>query len=72
MFTEVTYYPILGIPLIVYGGLATMLLILFAGAIGFGTRTGRFNVSVEWHYRIAYVAIAAGLMHALLGILAHL
>ena len=62
MFDEVIYYPILGIPLIVYGGIAT----------AYATRKGIWVVAVKWHYRLAYLGMALGFLHGLFGLISYL
>lgn len=61
---------ILGKPLIMYGGLLTLLLFLATAAIAGLNRKGITRFPIVWHYRLAYLAILLGLLHGLLGVLA--
>jgi hypothetical protein len=72
MFTEITYYMVFGLPLIVYGGIFTLLSFLATAIVAYGTRKGFLRVKVKWHYRLAFLSIAAGLFHAIFAILAYL
>jgi len=72
MFQKLTFHEIYGIPLIVYGGLATLSLFLITALIGYLDLKGRTHVGVRWHSRIALLGVLSGLFHGLLGLLAYL
>jgi hypothetical protein len=72
MFTEITYHMVFGLPLIVYGGVFTLLLFLATAVVAYGSRKGFLQVDVKWHYRLAALAVAAGVFHAVFGLLAYL
>jgi hypothetical protein len=71
VFNEVTYQLVFGVPLIVYGGMMTLMLFLATAVVAYGTRKGFLRVPVKWHYRLAFLALAAGLFHALFAMLAY-
>lgn len=70
MFETITFQMVFGLPLIAYGGMFTLLLFLATAIVAYGTRKGFLRVKVKWHYRLAYLSIAAALFHGLFGILA--
>ena len=72
MLNEITFYPILGIPLIVYGGVVTALLLLASAITGYLIISGKARMPVMWHRALAAVAVLTGLFHAILGLLAYL
>lgn len=71
MFQEVTYYLIFGLPFILYLGIITFSLFFITALIAFLRRKGKTKLSVQWHYRLAYVSIGLGIIHGLLGLLAY-
>jgi len=58
MLTQITYYPILGKPLIMYLGILTLLLFLIAAVIPMLNRKGINRIPFQWHPRIAKIAMA--------------
>lgn len=72
MFTEITYHMVFGLPLIVYGGIFTLLSFLATATVAYGTRKGFLQVDVKWHYLLAGLSIVAGLSHAVFALLAYL
>ena len=72
MLTELSYYLIFGLPLILYLGIIVILMLLFTALIAILRRKGKTKISVKWHYRLAYITIILGLFHGVLGILAYL
>jgi hypothetical protein len=71
MFTEITYYIILGKPLIMYLGILTFLCFLTTASIGFLTITGIRRIPFKWHKRMAVISLTLALFHGALGILAY-
>lgn len=71
MLEEITYYPILNIPLIVYLGIFTIFLFLITAIIAVLRRKGKIKISIDWHYRFAYISIILGLIHGILAVLAY-
>jgi hypothetical protein len=69
MFQSITFYPIFGVPLIMYGGAFTLLLFLTAAYIGNANINGDHRIPAKWHFLIAKTAIVLAILHGLLGIL---
>ncbi|MFZ2455416.1 MAG: hypothetical protein WAX07_02960 [Candidatus Altiarchaeia archaeon] len=72
MLTEVAVYAtqrVFGIPLIVYGGAFTLLCFAITAAIAILTMKGIKRFPLKWHTTMAYLSLALGLFHAVIGIL---
>ncbi len=65
MLSKIALFPILGKPAIMYGGLITLLFLLAAALIPYLSKKGK--VSIKWHFRLARIGIALGILHAVLG-----
>lgn len=72
MLQEISYYLIFGLPFILYLGIIVIIMLFFTGFLAFLRRKGKTKISVQWHYRLAYITILLGLVHGLLGLLAYL
>lgn len=68
---ELSYYPLFGLPFIVYLGLITFGLFLITASLPILKRKKILKVSVKWHIWIAYVAIVFALIHTILGLLVY-
>jgi hypothetical protein len=71
MLQEITYYLIFGIPFIVYLGVVTIFMFIITALLALLKRRGKIKISINWHYRLAYISIILALIHGLLGILAY-
>jgi hypothetical protein len=67
---EIAFREVMGLPIIVYGGAFTFICFLTTAAIGFLTIKGIKRFPLNWHTRMAYLSIAAGMFHGILGLLA--
>jgi DMSO/TMAO reductase YedYZ heme-binding membrane subunit len=72
MLQEFSYYLIFGLPFILYLGIVVILMLFFTSLITFLRRKGRTKISVQWHYRLAYITIILAFIHGILGLLAYL
>lgn len=70
MFQEISYYLIFGKPLIMYIGILTLCLILFAASIAAMNMKGIRTIPFKWHPRMALIAICCAVIHGVLGVLA--
>ena len=70
MLQEITYYPILGLPFIVYLGGITLFFFIVTASIALLKRKGKIHLNIVWHYRLAYISLFLAVIHGLLGILA--
>ncbi len=73
MFNEISYYPdpVFGKPLILWGGVCTLLCLIITAAIGHMTVKGIKNFPMEWHTRLAILTLLLAIGHGLMGILAY-
>jgi uncharacterized metal-binding protein len=72
MFQEISYYLIGGIPLVVYLGIIVFILFILTALIAVLRKKGKTKVSVQWHYRFAFLSIALGTIHLILGIFSYI
>jgi cytochrome b561 len=71
MFQNIAYLPIHGIPLIAYGGLLALILILSTATVGYLIHHNLAKIPFTVHKTLAFTAIAVALLHGILGILAY-
>ena len=69
MLEQITFYPILGKPLIMYGGIFTMLAFAATGAVAIINQKGIRKIPFIWHTRLAYLSFALAIFHGLLGLM---
>ena len=72
MLQDISYYLIFGLPFILYLGVVVILFLFFTSLIAFLRRKSKTKISIQWHYRLAYITILLGSIHGLLGLLAYL
>jgi len=70
VFSEIAYYPILGIPLIIYGGITTLILLIITAIYGMFVLKGKGKM--KYHKILAITTIIIASVHGLLGLLARL
>ncbi len=58
----------LGQPLVMYGGILTLLLLLFTATVGALNFKGITIVPFKWHPRLAIITIVVAIIHAILGL----
>ncbi len=68
MLTQITYFPILGKPLIMWLGVITLLSFLFTALIAFLDKKGINKIPFKWHSILAKVSLLLAIIHAILGI----
>jgi len=66
MLTSIAYFLILDKPLILYLGIITLILLLFAAAMGFLVMKGK--AKFKYHLLLARITIALALVHGILGL----
>jgi len=69
MFSAIASYMIFGIPVVIYLGAITLVLLLFTATISTLNKRRIRIIHMKWHSRMAYVTIFFALCHALLIIL---
>lgn len=58
----------LGYPLVMYGGILTLLLLLLTATVGALNFKGIVTVPFKWHPRLAITTITVALIHGFLGL----
>jgi hypothetical protein len=71
VLNTVTYYPILGIPFIVYLGIATLTFIVITFVFGWLMLKRPGKIQLKWHTRMAMIALLLAALHGALGVLAY-
>jgi len=69
MIAQITFYPILGLPVIAWGGLFTFLCLITTASIAYLTVKNIRPLPVQWHYRMAWLTIILSALHGLAAIL---
>jgi hypothetical protein len=64
IFADIAYYNIFGIPLLVYGGIITVILLLCTAVIGWLVMNGK--VKFSWHKALAIITVLFALGHGFL------
>jgi len=72
MLESISYYLIFGKPLIMYGGILTLLSLLFTASISILNKKGVHIIPFEWHPRVAIFTICIAAVHGFLGIMHYL
>lgn len=72
MLREISYYPLFGVPLIVYLGVTTLTLFLLTAILVILLRRRIIKTPLKWHYRFAYLSLTVGIIHGTLALLAYL
>lgn len=68
VLTEITYFMILGKPLIFYLGVISFILLLTTSIIGYLNYKRKINLPFKWHLIFAALTIIVAITHAILGI----
>jgi len=72
MFYEIAYFSIFGLPLIMYMGVITLLLVLTVAGVPVLNRRGDHRIPIYWHRRLAIIAVIMALLHGSLGLAAYI
>lgn len=68
MIHNIALSSIFGIPLVMYGGVLTLLLLVFTAMVGFLNFKGVAIIPFKWHPRLALFTIITALIHGLFGL----
>ena len=68
MIQNIAFTLILGKPVVMYGGILTLLLLLFTATVGALNFKGISIIPFKWHPRLAALTIIIALVHGLLGL----
>lgn len=69
---SIAYQEVFSLPLIVYGGIFTLLCFTATAAIGFLTIKKIRRFPLSWHTNLAYLSIILGILHGIIGILVNI
>ncbi|MFZ2193254.1 MAG: hypothetical protein WAV31_03345 [Candidatus Moraniibacteriota bacterium] len=58
----------LGKPLVMYGGILTLLMMLFTATVGALNMKGIHVIPLKCHFKLAIITIIIGLVHAFFGL----
>ncbi|MFC2154041.1 hypothetical protein ACFLRC_00980 [Candidatus Altiarchaeota archaeon] len=72
MLSQIAYYEIFGLPLIVYGGIVTIISLLITASIPILNKKGKTSIPIQWHTRMAIITIVLALIHGLLGVISYI
>lgn len=68
MVRDIAFTMVFGLPLIMYGGLATLFFLLFTAFVGYMNFHGKTLIPFKWHPRLAAVTITLAILHGLMGL----
>ncbi|OGM01056.1 hypothetical protein A2480_02785 [Candidatus Uhrbacteria bacterium RIFOXYC2_FULL_47_19] len=68
MLIDIAYFSIFGKPLIMYGGIVSLLFLLLTAVASKLTWKGKRLMSYQTHVRLAYLTVALVLLHGSLGL----
>ena len=72
MFANIVFFRLLGLPLIAWGGMLTLILLIATALIAYLTVKNIKPLPIKWHTRLAWITIILSLIHGLAAILAFL
>ncbi len=68
MISDIAMYVILGRPLVMYGGILSIILLISTATVGYLNFRGKTAIPFKWHPRLAIATITVALLHAILGL----
>jgi hypothetical protein len=68
MISNIASTLLFGFPLVMYGGIMTLLLLLSTATIGYLNFRGIATIPFKWHPRLAITTIIVALIHGLFGL----
>jgi cytochrome b561 len=69
MLESISYYPILGIPLVVYLGAITLISFIITALLAILTKKRIRRIPFKYHWTAAYLSLALGVLHGGLALL---
>lgn len=63
---EIAYTEVLGMPIVVWGGITTLTLLIITAAIGWLNTHGKRVAPFKVHVRLGFITIIFGVLHGLL------
>jgi len=68
MLSEIALIKIAGLPMVAYGGMFALLLIIITGYMGHSLMKGEQKFSVKVHKNLFRITLIVGLFHGLVGL----
>jgi len=69
MIHTLALLPFFGLPMVVYGGMFTFLLMVFTATVGLlNFKKPSTAIPFKWHPRLAIITITLAILHALFGL----
>jgi len=68
MLSQIVLIKILGLPLVAYGGMFTLLLIIATGYIGHSLMKGEQKFNLKLHQKMFWVTLIVGIFHGIAGL----
>lgn len=68
MIHTIAFTLLFGLPLVVYGGFTTLLLVLFTATVGYLNFKGNHSIPLKWHPVLALTTIIVAIIHGFLGL----
>lgn len=68
MIYTIAITKVFGLPLVLYGGLITLLLVIFTATIGFLNFKRTSIIPFKWHPIFAIITVTVAIIHGILGL----
>jgi len=68
MFHAFALTTFFGLPLVAYGGLTTLVLVIFTATVGFLNFKGIHTIPFKWHPVLALITITVAIIHGFFGL----
>ena len=68
MLSQIALTKIAGLPMVAYGGMITLLLIIITGYIGHSLMKGEQKFSLKVHQNLFWVTLIVGILHGIVGL----
>lgn len=71
MLGQIAFYSIMGKPVMFYMGIIALILFIITGMIPLLRQRAILNIPMEWHFRLAKIAIVIALLHGIFALSAY-
>lgn len=68
MINTLALTTVFGLPMVVYGGILTLLLLLTTATVAYLHSMGKSPIPFKWHPRLAILTIIVAIMHGIFGL----
>lgn len=68
MLSQIALIKIAGLPMVAYGGMFALLMIIITGYVGHTLMKGEQKFSVKTHKNLFWVTLLVGIIHGLVGL----